>query len=367
MVRRLIAVVIALGVALLPATANAGTGWQIVPSPNSGTNDYNNLESVSCPSATNCSAAGYYGQASTTLPLIEHWNGSSWSTQTVPHIGANDILYSIKCVSASSCMAVGAYGNPNRMLAEHWNGTTWKILPIANPSGISNVPLDAVACTTASNCIALGQYTSGPNFPSTDLLAEHWNGTSWKSQIISTPAGTSSGYLNSISCTSATACTAVGYDGTSTGIGPLVERWNGTSWKTQQPPNLPPGDTLNSVKCNSGTSCIAVGFSEFAVWNGSTWTAGTVPGNNRLDAISCTSATACTAVGWTSDFSSLVAMYWNGTTWVNQAIPSPPGTATLGANLWSVSCTSATSCTAVGRYFTSSSGAASTLVEQEQL
>ena len=44
--------------------------------------------------------------------------------------------------------------------------------------------------------------------------------------------------LWAVSCTSATACTAVGYYATTSGASAaLAERWNGTAWAVQPTPN----------------------------------------------------------------------------------------------------------------------------------
>ena len=63
--------------------------------------------------------------------------------------------------------------------------------------------------TSATACKAVGYYsnTSGTNA----AAAENWNGTVWRIQPTPTPAGTMDSYLNGVSCTSVTACTAVGY------------------------------------------------------------------------------------------------------------------------------------------------------------
>jgi hypothetical protein len=46
-----------------------GTAWTVVPSPNGVLGiSINLLESVSCPSATTCAAAGHYGNASSSSP-----------------------------------------------------------------------------------------------------------------------------------------------------------------------------------------------------------------------------------------------------------------------------------------------------------
>ena len=70
--------------------------------------------------------------------------------------------------------------------------------------------------------------------------------------------------MNGVSCTSATACTAVGiligYVGPI--LAPVAEAWNGTSWTIQNTPT-PSGagypSQFNAVSCTSATACRAVG------------------------------------------------------------------------------------------------------------
>jgi hypothetical protein len=86
-------------------------------------------------------------------------------------------------------------------------------------------------------------------------------------------------------------------------------------------------------------------------WNGTTWQvegAASV-GDSTLSAVSCTSSTSCTAVGFlnTGNYGA-IAEYWNGSLWTAQTVPDPSG-GKAGA-LYGVSCTSSTSCTAVGQY-----------------
>lgn len=60
--------------------------------------------------------------------------------------------------------------------------------------------------------------------------------------------------LRSVSCSSATACTAVGDQGNSV----LVERWNGRRWSIQATPRIP-GMFFSGVSCPAARVCIAVG------------------------------------------------------------------------------------------------------------
>jgi hypothetical protein len=99
--------------------------------------------SASCPAPNSCFASGDIIRSSTTFahPLIEHWNGRSWTTQravqtAAPHNG--DILTHISCVSGSRCETAGFRFNPHSVnsdltLAEVWNGHAWAQQSTANP------------------------------------------------------------------------------------------------------------------------------------------------------------------------------------------------------------------------------------------
>src|SRR5207302_1280382 len=107
-----------------------GTSWTIVTSPNTSPNQYNELHGVTCSSASDCWAVGFsdngnafFGEPLQTL--IEHWNGSSWAIVTSPNNGtATNLLNGVTCVSASQCLAVGFYFNGAvfQTLIEQWNG-----------------------------------------------------------------------------------------------------------------------------------------------------------------------------------------------------------------------------------------------------
>src|SRR5947207_2707581 len=94
----------ALAAATAPIPASAqGLTWSVVPSPNikPATNN-NQLNAVSCVSATGCIAVGEQAgpTANGTLvsALIESWNGSAWSVVPSPQPG-NRALYGVSCIS----------------------------------------------------------------------------------------------------------------------------------------------------------------------------------------------------------------------------------------------------------------------------
>ena len=154
---------------------------------------------------------------------------SGWSIQQTPNPtgGSDVVLNGVSCASASACTAVGGPAQPATTgvaLAEGWNGTTWSIQHTPNPAGGSEIHLLRVSCTSTTACTAVGFYS---NATTTVTLAERWNGSRWSIQHTPNPAGGSNSTLNGVSCASATACTAVGgsFNGT-TGV-TLAERWNG--------------------------------------------------------------------------------------------------------------------------------------------
>jgi len=239
-----------------------GTAWTIQPTPYPG-GSKDALTGVSCTSASACTAVGWY--VSATSPTVsyqtvaERWNGSAWTIQpSTP--GALD---AVSCTSASNCMAVGwlsvigcgpRHCRIYQAIAEQWNGTSWALVNSGLPARGSPVALTAVSCTGTSACTGIG-YLNGSAF------AADWNGSSWTIASTPNPSGAGGSTLNGVSCTSASACTAVGdYDNSSGTTLTLAEAWNGSSWTIASTPS-PSASTINlaSVSCTTSTACTAVG------------------------------------------------------------------------------------------------------------
>ena len=205
------ALVLGLVLILFPTAAGASGPWSITSSPNQGTKA-NVLEGVSCTSAgTFCKAVGYYTTSGNVeRTLIETWNGTSWTVDTSPNVGAStNWLVSVSCLSATWCQAVGfsqsTSSSPQHTLVEFWNGTAWTVHSSPN-KGASNNDLYGVWCVSTTSCKAVGPYYNGTYY---EALIESWNGTSWT--ISSAPSvGAKGSVLNTVSCVSATACKAAG-------------------------------------------------------------------------------------------------------------------------------------------------------------
>jgi hypothetical protein len=350
-----------------------GASWSIHPTAQPAGGAMSELIGVACTSATGCLAVGYSGPDlfSNLSPatLAERWNGSTWRDQHAPSPpgAAAGNLNAASCLSQSACIAVGNTSNSRGIsltTAQRWNGRTWTIQPTPSPADGGN--LIGVSCLSRSSCLAVGGHGNPFDEVPSGTLAERWDGSRWR--ILPTPNPPGGGwFLLSVSCTSPSACTAVGgrlAQAAGPGLATLAERWNGHTWTIQATPN-PPGrgvKLLNSVACTSRSSCMAVG-NEFDPgtgeslgtlaerWDGRTWrivpTFKPAPAgpNAGFNGVSCTSASACTAVG-NRTVATTLAERWNGRTWQVQATPNPAGSQNV--TLAAVACPATTVCTAVG-------------------
>jgi hypothetical protein len=149
---------------------------------------------------------------------------------------------------------------------------------------------------------------------------------------------------------------------------PLAERWDGHAWAIQPTPapSNPGGSSLSAVSCAAADSCMAVGLipspsSSLGTplaesWDGSAWTIQPIPNpagsmGTEMTGISCASATSCVATGRylvTNPVFDALVEYWDGSTWTIQPVPISGGAA--NSALYGVSCVSTVSCTAVGLY-----------------
>jgi hypothetical protein len=390
-----------------PARAAAsGTAWSIEDTPgvmvaNGG------LAAVACPGAGRCVAVGSSATSAGTSALAQSWNGSTWSTQHVPMPagGTHSALAAVSCSSAGACTAVGSYTNNlgnQATLAERWNGTAWSVQPTPVPPTATRSLLTGVSCGSATSCVAVGGYEAGPNVK--DRLVYSWNGTRWALMEANTPPGAVYSFLAGVSCTAPAACVAVGNElsASSDDIVTLTQALNGSTWTVLTTPN-PAGaivSRLYGVSCSSPTACTAVGASIQGAhrsgaardragpgrgrtaasgaplaatlaeaWNGTTWSiqatpnpTGTAEGLDLLVGVSCQSASSCTAVGSSapggSNTTATLGEAWDGTAWSIVTIPAPTRFASALAG---VSCGSA-ACTTVG-YFRNDSGTHQTLAE----
>ncbi len=381
------------------ARGAASSGWNIVNSPSTGSNQSDVLMGTTCTSAWNCLAVGgAFSSLGNGQPnaLVDTWNGSTWSVgpNVVPPGSQASLLWGVDCVTSSDCWAVGGEQTPATtspvIMAEMWNGSVWTVVPTPAVDGY----LFSVTCTSSSDCWAVGQSVDGKQNSLSGVII-HWDGSQWSQ---STPASSGQPHdgFNSIACTTSSDCWAVGYAGPNSiqynllpGVAPnlvdgaaLTEHWNGSAWSVVPTPGAaaPAGQLLNSVTCTSTSNCWAVGATMDGSgnpsttlvdrWNGSSWM--TVPSAepptpaNNLNVVTCVNASDCWATGATDDGGQNTSPTpffenWNGSAWTVE--PSP--TVTAFGYLSGLACVRSTGCFAVGFAATNlNNGTLETLIEQ---
>ena len=349
-----VGVLLAWSVCVLGFPGVASARWSVQATPK--TQEGDTLYGVSCVSKTACIAVGGPDTAFSGGPIAERWNGRAWLRQPLPGVGYR--LDGVTCPSRTDCVAVGGGAGA---LVELWNGKKWSVQRVPNPKGSQgSAELYAVSCPSTNNCFAVGSWLGQYAF--VYPLLERWNGSKWSIQPTAEPFGAQNSIeLTSVSCTSPSACTAMGVGNYVPDLA-VAERWNGHYWYVQTPP-VPNNTFLSAVSCPLLKFCVAVGDWEASdesmttklmldVWNGRGWSGlrieNGVTSGDELNGVSCISASACLAVGKQAE-------QWNGRQW--SAVPatfldwnSPsPG---AYVNLNAVSCTSQTACEAVGDLYT---------------
>ena len=373
----------------VPGTASLNSGGYAI------------LNSVSCPAAGSCAAGGSYADSSGNSQafVVDETNGTWGTAVEVPgtaalNSGGNAVVNSVSCATAGNCTAGGTYidgsGSSQAFVANETNGSWSKAIEVpgtASLNGGGYAVVNSVSCRSAGTCTAGGEYTDGSGH-SQAFVADETNGT-WgtATEVPGTATLNSggSGDLVSVSCASAGNCAAGGYyrDGSGHDQAFVVDETNG-SWGTAI--EVPGTGTLNSggaadlisMSCAGAGNCTAGGYyrvgtsyESFAVTetSGSWGTAIEVPGTDALNSggtatvqsVSCATAGTCSAAGTYIDGNhQLQAFVVDETNGSWDTATEIPGTDTLGdtANVSSVSCPAAGSCTAGGSYSSGHGGGA---------
>jgi outer membrane protein OmpA-like peptidoglycan-associated protein len=406
--RRVIATIAALTVALawavLPAAATP-TGGGLTPASRSSAG--NTLNAASCVDPGDCVAVGQLATGSGEVALIDEETSSVWSTVRAPirsdsAAHPSNSLAAVECPAVGDCVAVGQFldtaGHEQAQLDVESSGI-WSALGVPLPSGAStsaDSSLVAVNCFSVGSCVAVGQYTDDSDHVQALVVAQ--TSGSWSAVSVPLPnnadTADADNSLDAVSCTSSTDCAAVGGYLAEVPASscvdddcqePLLVVESGASWSAPTAP-LPPdatsspatGDILNTINCSSVGNCVAGGSYVDTHGNNQlaldedtagTWSAvvaplpadaSSSPDTNAIDSVTCTSDDNCVAVGqYDNDTKTeypegLIETETSGT-WAAATAPLPSDARANQPNvqLNDLSCSSSTSCVAVGTYVTS--------------
>jgi hypothetical protein len=257
------------------------------PAPPFGPQINSDLESLACTSARFCMAVGDRGGLPATA---DRWNGNRWSVTPVPvHVPASSMhakfglsgLISVACPSSSMCLAVGGWYafDSHRLAAQgqivvRWNGTRWSTVTVP----VKHAVLLSVACASTDDCVAFGGHVASHLRGVVRPISMRLHDGHWSPLAFRTPRGVTKLDPNSVSCPAAGACVAVGSALRAAMVAgkrrrlerALVLRQRGNSWIARTLPaarsvsRLVKGlsaQSLTSVSCppGAGSACVAVG------------------------------------------------------------------------------------------------------------
>ena len=352
---------------------------------------------LSCTSAGNCSAGGYYEDASFANQgfVVSQVDGVWGTAIPVPGLEALNTdgdaeVMALSCSAPGECVAVGDFDDlvagDQAFVATQVEGVWGMATTVLGLSALNvgeSAALDVVACASGGNCSAAGAYEDA-TFDSHGFVVSMVDGV-WgtAAQIPGLSALDTEGQatVSSISCSAAGDCSIGGYyadiDGSQGFVASQVDDVWGTAVAVPglKSLNVDGSAGVESVSCSSPGYCSAGGYYADAagdqgfvvsqvdgVWGAAAVVPGlealNTDGDAEVETVECISPGNCVAggyydvvdVGWFTFSSVQTEGTWGDAMRI-------PGTATLAgdendAELHSISCTSDGTCVG-GGYYTS--------------
>ncbi|HEY1689417.1 MAG TPA: Ig domain-containing protein [Solirubrobacteraceae bacterium] len=309
------------------------------------------LRSVSCASATSCEAVGEYeNEATGTDPMVvpiavsgSTATAGAASTIKLPNEAISAVsaeqhaaLTGVSCTSASNCTAVGYYVEESSkktqaMIATLGAGGEWSAKEVTAPSAAeSETTLTSISCPSSGPCEAVGNYANaeGNLYP---WAIEVTNGVTGMGETVKLPPnfdpGPSSSSidlsefgiivdgLSTVSCPSAGACTAAGGYATAVSVAPvavpITNGAPGTPVELSATGGAAIESAIDGIWCSDATDCAIAGINfaitptpaiEAAVGSetGGTWSSLaplSTSGEELLTSMTCASAGRCVVSG----------------------------------------------------------------------
>jgi hypothetical protein len=344
------------------ATSTWGTAQEVGASLN--TQNQAVVLSISCSSVGNCSAGGYYATIlGTSAFVIDEVSGSWGSIQNVASVldtQSGGALNSISCTSIGNCSAAGQYKNNlgwQAFVVDEVGGI-WRTaqevagaLNTASSARGAQAGINSISCTSTGNCSAGGFYIDGSGQQQA-FVVEEVSGTWTTAQQVGGAV-----VVSAISCTSSGNCSATGESNEQAVVVDEVGGIWGNSQEVASALNTGASAVLNTISCTSPGNCSAGGFyrdsasaQAFVVDEvGGIWgtaqevrSALNTGGSAVIFAISCSSPGNCSAGGFYSDHLGLQAFVVDATVPVTPttipitttpAITTPASLAATGTNL----------------------------------
>jgi hypothetical protein len=239
------------------------------------------VSSLSCGSAGNCAAAGYYDDStsdSRSLVAVEK-NGTWGDARQVPgttasYDGISADAESVSCPSAGGCLAVGLYetsagGQPFLSVLKAGTWSRAKRIPglSALPGGGATRGEAAWAgCTSPGDCNVIGTYAAARVKGDLSFSVAEANGTWGKAKKIPLGARAADSFIDAVACPSPGNCSAGGlfFAPGSTEVFTVEEK--NSRWGTSK--EIPGSVALNrggdaevsTIACGAPGDCTAGGY-----------------------------------------------------------------------------------------------------------
>jgi hypothetical protein len=385
----------------VPGTAalNAGGGAQV--------------DALSCAPSGGCAAGGWYSDSGGhQQAFVVSETGGRWANaaevrgSAALNVGGYARILSLSCSSAGNCGAGGWYQSKPRLPGSGYNSFQAFVvaekngrwakaeevpgLQALNPTYFPDAETVSVSCASQGNCTAGGFYNGVHAYDQHPFMVSETNGR-WGRLTV--PRVSVDGGGSSVSCWRAGDCVAVGWGQPTPNVfqGFVITETNGR-WGKPLAGKSRAGLTYSPVSCPSAGNCAAAGNLGWAgnglsngafvvdernaSWGKTDHLAGLGAQAGSIGTLSCTSAGNCGAGGsyftgyneYTADpmFGPLVVGERNGK-WSAPEIPPGVAALNLGGNaqVTSVSCATAGACTA-GGFYTDASGHGQAFVDGAQ-
>jgi hypothetical protein len=294
-----------------------GTAWSEASVPTTPGNTAL-LEAVSASSATDAWAVGRTQVNKSDFEgLALHWNGTAWSVSPGFAAALSDLggasAQGVTDISPTDAYAIGDSAATASGSLAQWNGTTWSSVTLPLPADAnSNTTLNAISANGPDDVWIVGTFLDSA-LGRNETFSEHFNGTAWS--VVAMPLVNSSNLnafflFSGIQANSPTDVWAVGesavVDGNSTD---LIEHWNGTAWSIVPSPSPGTGDSLTAVTTSNAANDVwAVGVTQptgatqgqtlTLNWNGTAWTTVASPDAGSPSVLNSVSASPGAAIVW---------------------------------------------------------------------
>ena len=273
------------------AEIRTGTKWTptVLPVPANGLSQGNFvmntwLTSVSCPTDGNCAIAGGYDAYNPVsnnagqFALLYVLSGGTWSVQEgpVPAGAWENLMYSVSCSDPSDCYAVGlaSMALDSVGVVDTWNGSTWSVQTLPTPSA-PNLDVNSITCQLDNTCVAVGDVSSSASTMSNGVIWTLVAG-SWSWQVAPLPANAATTQLpgksppgeklSAVDCPEVNSCLAVGfYVDSNYNTQPLLVTGGQGAW-TANGAAVPPDSQSNTLSGLTGVFCAAANACTATGW-----------------------------------------------------------------------------------------------------